>query len=206
MVSGLGPVVRYELITTARRGRYYLARVVYGSGLLFLLWSHSGRFEAIHPGGATPEEVRSFAESTFIQFAGAQGLALLCLIPALVAGVIADEHQRKTLHYLLASQLSSAEIVLGKLAARMAHIGTYVALGVPVVCLLALYGGLNPENVFYVYLGTSTTWLVGRVTRSWLPTVSSLCGCSCRCGSSHSAVTLTEDRSGGSRRSTKRLC
>ena len=81
-------------------------------------------------------------------------MALLALIPALVAGVIADEHRRKTLHYLLASRLSSAEIVLGKLGARMVHIATFVALGIPVVCLLALYGGLNPDNVFYVYLGT----------------------------------------------------
>ena len=71
-------------------------------------------------------------------------MRFLCLIPALVAGVIADEYQRKTLHYLLASRLSSAEIVLGKLGARMVHVGTFVALGVPVVCLVALYGGLNP--------------------------------------------------------------
>ena len=156
MILGLGPVVRYELITTARRGRFYLARVVYGLSLLVLLWTNFFEFEARHPAGGTVEQVREFAEATFIRFAGAQGAALLCLIPALVAGVIADEHQRKTLHYLLASQLSSFEIVIGKLGARLVHVGTYVALGIPVVCLLALYGGLNPENVFYVYLGTIT--------------------------------------------------
>src|SRR4029077_1355251 len=89
-------------------------------------------------------------------FGGTQGLALLCVIPALVAGVIADEHQRKTLHYLLASRLSSAEIVLGKLGARLVHVGTFVALGFPIVSLLLLYGGINPVNVFYVYLGTFT--------------------------------------------------
>ena len=44
--------------------------------------------------------------------------------------------------------------MLGKLGARLVHVATFVALGVPVVCLLALYGGLNPDNVFYVYLGT----------------------------------------------------
>ena len=71
--------------------------------------------------------------------------------------MIADEHQRKTLHYLLASQLSSAEIVMGKLGARMVHIATFVALGIPVVCLLALYGGLNPANVCFIYAGTLTT-------------------------------------------------
>ena len=54
------------------------------------------------------------------------------------------------------------------------------------VCLLALYGGLNPENVFYVYLGTLTmvifasgcrswsrSWRGGRATRFWSHTASS---------------------------------
>jgi hypothetical protein len=156
MVFGLGPVLRYELITTARRGRYYMVRVAYGLLLLFSLWNQYQDWEARHPGGGKVDEVHRFAESAFIDFAGAQGLALLGLVPALVAGVIADEHQRRTLHYLLASRLSSAEIVLGKLGARLVHVGTFVALGLPVVCLLALYGGLNPIDVYYVYFGTFT--------------------------------------------------
>ncbi len=157
MVLGLGPVLRYELITTARRGRYYLARVVYGFFLLALLVDRFAVWEANHPGGGRIDEVHRFAEETFILFGEAQLMALLCLLPALVAGVIADDHQRKTLHYLLASRLSSGEIVFGKLGARLIHVGTFVALGLPVVALLLLYGGLNPENVLYVYLGTFTT-------------------------------------------------
>ncbi len=169
MIFGVGPVLRYEMITTARRGRYYLARVVYGLILLYVLWDQQRSWEWFHAMnreffwttggtmGGSHEEIRRFAESAFIQFAGVQGLVLLCLIPALLAGVIADEYQRKTLHYLLASRLSSAEIVLGKLAARLVHVGAIVALGLPVVSLLALYGGLNPEYVLFSYLGTATT-------------------------------------------------
>jgi ABC-type transport system involved in multi-copper enzyme maturation permease subunit len=156
MVLSLGPVVRYELITTARRGRFYLARLVYGLALLVQLWILFADWERNHQGGGTITEIQDFAQDAFIRFAGVQGLALLCVTPALVAGVIADEHHRKTLHYLLASRLSSAEIVLGKLGARLVHVGTFVALGMPVVSLLLLYGGLNPLNVFYVYLGTFT--------------------------------------------------
>jgi ABC-type transport system involved in multi-copper enzyme maturation permease subunit len=159
MVFGLGPVLRYELITTGRRGRYYLARAVYGSVLLFLLWGQFEGWELNHPMGGNVQELHRFAESTFIVFARAQLATLLCLIPALMAGVIADEHQRKTLHYLLASRLSSAEIVLGKLGARLVHVGTFAALGLPVVCLLGLYGGLDPVKVFYVYFGTFTAVL-----------------------------------------------
>jgi hypothetical protein len=159
MILGLGPVLRYELITTARRGRYYLARVVYGTALLVLLWGQFGQWEFTHSAGATPEELHRFAESTFIAFARTQFGALLFLLPALVAGVIADEHQRQTLHYLLASRLSSLEIVLGKLGARLLHVGSFVAMGLPVVSLLALYGGLDPWRVASIYSGTFSTVL-----------------------------------------------
>ncbi len=166
MFFSLGPVMRYELITTSRRRRYYVLRVIYGLVLLSQLWVLFRNWEAEHEAGARArpfyykpsslEEVQAFAEDAFIQFAGVQGLALLLLIPALVAGIIPDEYQRKTLHYLLASRLSSAEIVLGKLGARLVHVVAFVALGLPIVSLLMLYGGLNPVNIFYVYMGTAT--------------------------------------------------
>jgi ABC-type transport system involved in multi-copper enzyme maturation permease subunit len=166
MFLSLGPVMRYELITTSRRRRYYLLRVIYGLVLLTQLWGLFRRWEVTHEQWARPfpswarpsslEEVQAFAEDAFIQFAGVQGLALLVLIPSLVAGIIPDEFQRKTLHYLLASRLSSAEIVLGKLGARLVHVLVFVALGLPIVALLMLYGGLNPVNIFYVYMGTAT--------------------------------------------------
>jgi ABC-type transport system involved in multi-copper enzyme maturation permease subunit len=157
----LGPVFRFELITTARRKRYYVARLVYGLLLLFSLgnrygggdWSQSVTID-VRPDSI--EELSRFAREMFAALAWAQGIALLCLVPALLAGVIADEAQRKTLHYLLASQMSSTEIVLGKLAARLLHVGVVVLMGVPMVCLLALLGGLDPWEVTYVYAGTFT--------------------------------------------------
>src|SRR4051812_10300596 len=98
-----GPVLRVELLVTARRGRYYVARVVYGLLLLLTLWSEYLHWRGLDPQFATIHNLGLFAESTFIAFAGTQGLALLMLIPALVAGTIADERQRRTLPDLLAT-------------------------------------------------------------------------------------------------------
>jgi ABC-type transport system involved in multi-copper enzyme maturation permease subunit len=159
MLISLGPVTLYELITTARRRRYYYLRVLYGLLLLAQLWFLFTVWEVNHQAGGTREQIQKFAEDAFIQFAGLQGLGLLILIPALVAGTISDEYQRKTLHYLLASRLSSAEIVLGKLGARLVHVAAFVALGLPIVSLLMLYGGLNPVNICLVYAGTTTVVL-----------------------------------------------
>ena len=150
----LGPVLTFELITTARRGRYYAARVVYGLVLLFTFSAEYDRMVHWQREFVSIKKMSLFAESAFIAFAWGQGLVLLALIPAMVAGVVADEHQRKTLHYLLASQLTSAEIVLGKLGARLIHAGVFVLMGLPIVCLIGMYGGLDPWNVLYVYAGT----------------------------------------------------
>src|SRR5690242_9923547 len=97
-----GPVFRFELLTTARRPRYFVARTLYGLFLLFVLWQEFQSWRH-QPFLVTFESMSHFAQSTFMAFAWAQGFALIALVPALLAGTIADEHQRKTLHYLLAS-------------------------------------------------------------------------------------------------------
>jgi ABC-type transport system involved in multi-copper enzyme maturation permease subunit len=148
-----GPVFHFELITTGRRGRFYVARIGYGLLLLIALSGEYQRWAADRP-LVTIQSMARFAEQAFMAFAWAQGAAILALVPALVAGVIADEHQRKTLHELLGSRLSSAGIVLGKLAARLAHAGMILLMGLPVVSLVGLFGGLDPWDVFFVYAGT----------------------------------------------------
>ena len=72
--------------------------------------------------------------------------------------MIAEEKQRKTLHYLLASRLSSAESILGKLCARLLHSGVFLAaLGLPVLSMISLFGGVPPELIFLTFTSSVTT-------------------------------------------------
>lgn len=155
----LGPVFHAEMLTTARRRRYYVARFIYGVILLLVVaFRYASSFSLI--GGGQFLSIRrltDFARDTFISFAIAQGIAIVFLTPVLVAGVIADEKQRKTLHYLLASQLTSREIIWGKLFARAFHVGIFLAMGLPVISLLSLFGGLEPGEVVLAYAATATT-------------------------------------------------
>ena len=153
----LGPVFRAELVRTPRRLRYYSLRVFYGLGLLVLLWLHYLELArtAIYRGGMPRiDDYSSFAQNTFISFASVQLGTILLLVPALFGGVIADEKRRKTMHYLMASRLSSAEIVLDKLAARLLHVGTFILLGLPMMSLLTLFGGVALDFVVGAYLAT----------------------------------------------------
>src|SRR5262249_51717872 len=51
----------------------------------------------------------------------------------------------------LATPLSSGTIVLGKLAARLVHVGVAVGVGLPVVVPLGLLGALDPVIVAHAY-------------------------------------------------------
>lgn len=152
-----GPVFYWELITTSRRLRYYLARSAFGSVLLLIIWSGYESTFAWRSTEITIRELSRFASECFEVFTVVQCLAVLALVPPLTAGVIADEKQRKTLHYLLASQLTSGEIVLGKATARYLHLAVIVTLGLPILSLLTLLGGVTPEVVLLLEAGTATT-------------------------------------------------
>jgi len=164
----LGPVLRYELTATSRRGRYYAARVAYGLLLLYTLavsWRLREYAIGLNGRGATHHDLSLFGASMFVTFTWLQWCAVLAVVPALTAGVIADARRQKTLRDLLASGLSGGSIVLGKLAARLVHVGVFVAMGVPVVAAVGTFGGLDPWTLFYSYAGAATIALgVGGVS------------------------------------------
>lgn len=152
----LGPIFRAELLRTARRKRYYVLRSLYGAVLLLLVWaSYMDRFR----GAPTTSiaMVASFAEDTFVTFAVVQMVVVVILIPPLFGGAIADERQRKTLHFLMASRLSSGEIIMDKMLGRAPHLGVFLAMGLPVVSILGLFGGVPFDAVLMAYLATAST-------------------------------------------------
>ena len=156
-----GPVFHFELLTTARRFRYYALRFAYGMILLHFIGRNNvsngwNRLRVANGGRFTIQEMARLGLSLFITFMAIQVVAVLLLTPAMVAGVIADEKQRKTLHYLLASPLTSGEIVLGKLLARSIHLGVLVAVGLPIISLLTLFGGVDPNLVMAGFAATFT--------------------------------------------------
>ena len=160
-----GPVFQGELLRSSRRRRYYFLRVVYCLILLLMIGARYNGFYAqeaflrISRGFVYISDFAEFAQDTFLVFVQLQLLTLLLLVPALVGGAIADEKQRKTLHYLMATRLSSGEIVFDKLWARLFHVGVFVLLGLPVLCLLNLMGGLSWEYVAVAYADTAALTL-----------------------------------------------
>ena len=157
-----GPVFAYEVLRLGRRRTTFVLRFLYVLlvvGLLALLYgswmSQTWRYGSTST--VRPSELAGFANTFFEAFASVQLAVVLLLTPAYVAGSIADEKERKTLEFLLATDLRNREIVFGKLAARITNLLMYVLAGLPVLAFLQLFGGIDPELALSAAAATAIT-------------------------------------------------
>src|SRR4051794_33038094 len=81
-----GPVLFYEVVRSARRGRYFLLRSLYAAGLFFtLLWVWALRAAEFNSGQAKPQDLTVLAETFFWMYITVQFFAVLLLTPGYVA-------------------------------------------------------------------------------------------------------------------------
>ena len=85
--------------------------------------------------------------------------AVLLIGPALAAGTIAQERERRTMEYLYTTPLSNLEIIIGKLGGRVLQILSFVLSGVPVLALAMLLGGIAPQAILSLTAITLSTVL-----------------------------------------------
>jgi len=147
----VGPILAQELLLGSRRNRQQWFRRIYTSWLLlqlvffyflYLIDANVignrifGSALNLH---ATSEFAASFAAKLIYQLL----LLLLLATPAFTAGAITDEKASGTLQYLLAADLTSWEIILGKLLGRTAQVAMLALATLPVLCFIGVFGGLN---------------------------------------------------------------
>src|SRR5262249_23184183 len=80
--------------------------------------------------------------------------AAVVLTPILTAGAITEERGRRTLDFVLLTHLKDREIIVGKLAARLAQVALILLTGMPVLGLVQLLGGVDPNIVLAAFAAT----------------------------------------------------
>jgi ABC-type transport system involved in multi-copper enzyme maturation permease subunit len=98
-------------------------------------------------------------ESFFIRLVMIQFATVLLLTPACTASALTEEKERRTLEYLLATDLGGHEIVLGKMLSRVAYLALIILTGLPFLSFLQLLGGIDPNLVLLSFAATSVTLL-----------------------------------------------
>jgi ABC-type Na+ efflux pump permease subunit len=140
---GLGPVFAYEWLATSRRWQGYALRSLL---VLLLTLGLSAVWLGGHdgPGELTLRQQADIGRG----FYAVLNLIMLGLVslaaPAATAGAICLDKARGNLSLLFATDLSDAEIVLGKLAARLVPVLGLIACAAPVLAMATPLGGVDP--------------------------------------------------------------
>lgn len=164
-----GAIAGWELTRLARRGSPTVARVLVGL-LLFtaLLVTYLAAFPRdldLSDTGRVQARLSQFGQDFALTFLLVQAAVVLILTPLFVAGAIVEETERRTLEFLLSTDLVPREIVFGKLWPRLLLIVGVVIVGWPVLAVTQVWGGVD---IVFVALASlvilAESWAVAGIT------------------------------------------
>jgi hypothetical protein len=156
---GLGPVFVYEWRLAARRWQLYASRTLFialvGAALFIVWWT---KVSVLQP---SISSLAIAGEYFYYALVGTQLTLVLLAAPAYTAGAVCQDRIRGPLLHLLATDLSDAEIILGKLAARLVPVLGLVFGAVPILFAAILLGGIDPDAALGATLVTLGTAVLG---------------------------------------------
>ena len=159
MVMFPGPFLKREMVTSVRCARVIRDRLI---ALLLVAGGVAGCVVVWDEWGWDRTSVREAAWFALVAFgltAFAQAGIAIGLVVGQVAPAIASERDRKSLYALLTTQLSSAEIVVGTMAAGLLRAANGLAAALPLVVLMVFLGGVDPGLVLLSGAGLASTAL-----------------------------------------------
>ena len=165
----LGPHFYYDIIRLARKGWPTWLRVLY---LLVLLLSLTVMYKA--QGNTVnytrPADLARYAHNYAYTLIVLQQLLVLVLLPVYVASAVVEERENGTLEPLFLTHLSDRELVLGKLGARVMHLGMVVFAGFPLLAYMHLWGNVDFVMILYHELFTFLLLLGAASVCIWMST------------------------------------
>ncbi|QVL32035.1 ABC transporter permease subunit [Telmatocola sphagniphila] len=161
----IGPILGWEIVRLGRRGNITLLRTIvaiiillalyvyyiveYPSAAAFQFWIQQQQIIS----GKMLQPLNEFRFATkilesisrkFNEYLLILEVGLIFLLtPIYIAGAIAEERDRKTLEFLLSTDLSSWEIIVGKLGSRLIQLASVLLVCIPVISILQMWGGVN---------------------------------------------------------------
>ncbi|MHC4639049.1 MAG: hypothetical protein ACYTBV_16350 [Planctomycetota bacterium] len=140
-----GPIFDKELRVSSRRRRNYLLRFVYLSLLtlfLTLFWlailSESGNSAAYRASRMAEAGMGITAYIIWFQFLATQLVAVIMLSTS-----ISDEVYHRTLGSLMSTPINSFQIVMGKLFSKLLQIIILLAISMPLLAIVRVFGGVQ---------------------------------------------------------------
>ncbi len=162
-LSGLtGPIFDKELRVSSRRVRYYALRSTYVLLLtifLVLIWLAEMRYRNYGPASFRASRMARAGQNITIfivwfQFCATQLVAIIMLSTS-----ISDEIYNRTLGLLMTTPINSFQIVMGKLFSRLLQLMLLMAVSLPLLAIVRIFGGVPWDYVLSSICITFTTLL-----------------------------------------------
>jgi ABC-2 type transport system permease protein len=153
----LTPILLKELRATLRGSRAALLITVYvGLGLIAMRLVYGAVTEQL--GSGPPIFSAQVGQAVFIGLALAvQGLTVF-LAPATTVNSISAEHERRTYDLILATPLTPAQLLVGKLLTGLAFVLLLLLAALPLFSVVVMFGGVTAGDILRVVavvLGTA---------------------------------------------------
>ncbi|MFQ5430119.1 MAG: ABC transporter permease subunit [Phycisphaerae bacterium] len=113
-------------------------------------------------GGASLAELAKHATVVFKVVSLLQ-LGMVCILaPVFAAAAITQEKDSQTYNILLATPLTNGQIVLGSLLSRLYFVFALLIAGIPLFCIMMVYGGVTGDKIaLAISLAAATALLTG---------------------------------------------
>lgn len=145
-----GPVFQKEVRVAGRHRATYAARLLVPlilTGVVGAAYAGLTQDLRAYAGAQRLQRLQSLAPAMAMVMAWAQFGLLLFIAPVLTSSAICDERRARTLPALLTTPLTSAQIVGGKMAGRLAQVVILALVGAPLLLGIRVYGGLEARVI-----------------------------------------------------------
>ena len=163
-----GPIFDKELRVSSRRERNYLLRSAYVVLLaVFVLYMWLAVIGLRNSGSATYQISRSsqMGRQVIIAIVWFQFIISQLLAIVMLSSSISDEIRRGTLNVLMTTPVNSFQIVVGKLFSNLLQILLLLALSLPLLAIIRVFGGIPWSYVVYSFFITlSATIFAGSLS------------------------------------------
>ena len=153
------PILVRVVAMGSKRTRHLWARLIYLVALfVVLVVMGTGLLE----GGreSSLAELAKKSTNTFYYVSLVQLFLMSFIAPVFCAGAITQEKDSNTYHILLTTPLTNGQIVLGSLFSRIYFVWVLLLSGVPIFCIMMIYGGVTTAEVFQSFGLAACTGLV----------------------------------------------
>ncbi|QDT55376.1 ABC-2 family transporter protein [Caulifigura coniformis] len=144
-----GPLFRREVLINPRPLKHYLMRAGYVLALFVLMYTAGQATIGWQTLGDIGDAAK-FGTFLFSLFAMVQLTIVIAASLLFGSSTVAQEKDKRTLVLLLMTDLSSVELVVGKLLSALLTVLTLIAVSLPVFALVHTLGGVSMTQVLWV--------------------------------------------------------